>query len=139
MSKPALYQKILTSGHVFIIWFVGGILFLYLSIPFFNPDSGMFLPDLFVPARQFIQQKKTEGPAAKNKAANEALLFVTINKKQFLTRFVTYISDEDLAAKEVTGNGEGKESKRLILVGRKQNKQQRKTKDDFFIQAAPKI
>ena len=127
------------SRHVASIWLIGIVLFLYLSVPFFNKDSGMYFLDLIVPAKLNPLPNKKVSELQKDNSANEALLFVTINKKQFLTKFVTYISDEDLAANEVKDTADGKANNSFIIVGIKANKKRSKTKDDFFIRAAPKI
>jgi len=139
VNIKALYNYLYNSRHVASIWLVGIVLFLYLSIPFFNKDSGMYFLDIIVPSKLNPLPNKKVSELQKDNSANEALLFVTINKKQFLTKFVTYISDEDLAANKVKDTADGKANNSFIIVGRKANKKPSKTKEDFFIRAAPKI
>lgn len=139
MTIQLLYHKLVESRHVAIIWLVGTLLFAYLSIPFFKKDSGMYLVDLLEPSKKSFLPSKKATELKTDNATNEALLFVTINKKQFLTKFVTYISNEDLAAKEFTDSSTGSINKSFIIVGRRTIKKTPKPKEDFFIRAAPKI
>ena len=102
-------------------------------------DSGVYLLDLVATQNKSIAISQSLNKNLGVDNSNEALLFVTINKKQFLTKFVTYISDEDLAAKETADSSSGKSNKSFIIVGRKKSTKPEKSKDDFFIKAAPKI
>ncbi len=138
MEEISLYHQKIHKLYLLIIWFIGILMIVYLCIPFLKRDLNLF-SDLINNNQQAITLKES---AVKNQAttnSNEALLFVTINKKQFLTKFVTYISDEDLAAIELTDTLAEKNTKRYIIVGRKKVNIRTKIKDDFFIKAAPKI
>ncbi len=139
MTQEQPYKAIIYKTYLLTIWLIGIALIIYLCYPFIKKDSGVYLLDLIE-----TQKKSTALSQSLNKNegidnSNEALLFVTINKKQFLTKFVTYISDEDLAAKELADSSSGKTNKSFIIVGRKKSTKPQKSKDDFFIKAAPKI
>ncbi len=113
---------------------------IYLCLPFIIKDSGVYVFDLFETQKKSIALSERLNNNQSVDNSNEALLFVTINKKQFLTRFVTYISDEELAANELADSSSGKTNKSFIIVGRKKNSKPKKSNaDDFFIKAAPKI
>ena len=112
---------------------------IYLCLPFAKRGSGIYFADLINTEQQAITLKASINKNQSALNTNEALLFVTINKKQFLTKFVTYISDEDLASKELSDSSSNKTNKSFIIVGRKKANKPEKTRDDFFIKAAPKI
>ena len=124
--------------HLYILWGTGILLLSYLCVPFFEKDSGMYLGDLL--SNNIVikpaQTKRSEG--VKEYAANEALFFVTINKKQFLTKFVTYLSDDDLTDKNVKDSLQGKEGKSYVIIGRNR-KPKKSSSKDFSIKTAPKI
>lgn len=138
MVEISLYELKKHNLYLLIIWFIGMLMIVYLCMPFLKKDQDLFL-DLINNNHHVITIKKSVIKSKANSNSNEALLFVTINKKQFLTKFVTYISDEDLAAKELTENSPDKNNKRYIIVGRKKAIKPAKIKNDFFIKAAPKI
>jgi hypothetical protein len=126
------------SKYLYILWATGVLLLAYLCFPFFEINSGMYLGDLLSKSISIkpSQLKRKEG--SKEYDANEALFFVTINKKQFLTKFVTYVSDEDLAGLNKKGTAQGNEEKNYVIIDR--NKKSRKSSlKDFSIKAAPKI
>ena len=138
MEEISLYQQKTHKVYLLIIWLIGILMIIYFSLPFLKKDSGLYFLDIINNKQQVITVKED---VKKNQAAinsNEALLFVTINKKQFLTKFVTYISDEDIAAKELNDSSSDKSNKRFIIVGRKKAIKPAKTSDDFFIKTAPK-
>ena len=139
MTQEQPYKVQIFKTYLFTIWFIGIALFVFLCYPFIKKDSGVYLLDLIETQNKSIalSQNLSKNQGVDN--SNEALLFVTINKKQFLTKFVTYISDEDLAAKELADSSSGKINKSFTIVGRKKISKPQKSKDDFFIKAAPKI
>ena len=59
----------------------------------------MYLGDLFSNKINIKAAQSNHAEQSKQNTDNEALFFVTINKKQFLTKFVTYISDDELSDK----------------------------------------
>ncbi len=98
----------------------------------------MYLGDLLSKRISLKPTQTIHKEGSKEYDGNEALFFVTINKKQFLTRFVTYISDEDLAGLNKRNTSQGNEEKKYVIIGR--NKKTRKSSiKDFSIKAAPKI
>lgn len=125
--------------YLYPLWAVGAMMFIYLSLPFFNQDSGMFLPDVLNTGRRFSLVKSKSERVHKEKGVNEAYLFVNIHQKHFLTRFVTYISDEDLAARTVKDSSEPNNNRSFLVVGKKVPAKKSSKKEDFFIGSAPKI
>ncbi len=139
MTKEKTYKAQIHNTYLFSIWLIGIALIIYLCLPFMSKGSGVYLIDLIETNKQSIALSKSLNNNQSTENSNQALLFVTINKKQFLTKFVTYISDEDLAAKELADSSSEKSNKSFIIVGRKKSAKPQKSKDDFFIKAAPKI
>lgn len=121
--------------YIYIIWVVGILFFCYLCQPFMKKGSGIYIPDILTGKEQlhlpFIPMKNNTG--------NQALVFVTINKKQFLTKFVTYISDEELEVEKQSPQTLDKAKKSFIIVGRKKNTPPNKPTQDFMIKSSPKI
>ena len=126
------------AKFLYILWGTGILLLAYLCIPFFEKESGLYLGDLIANKNvtKPLRSNRTEGP--KQNTDNEALFFVTINKKQFLTKFVTYISDDELSDKNRKDSLPESEEKNYIQIGRNK-KQKKSTPKDFSIKAAPKI
>ncbi len=118
--------------YLYAIWIVGIIFCIYLCQPFLRKGSGAYIPDIISGQSEinlpFIPMKSNTG--------NQALVFVTINKKQFLTKFVTYISDEELEVEKQTPQTLDKVKKSFIIVGRKKPAT---TTEDFIIKSSPKI
>ncbi|TAG30854.1 MAG: hypothetical protein EAZ35_05615 [Sphingobacteriia bacterium] len=118
--------------YLYAIWIVGSLFFFYLCQPFIKKGSGVYIPDIILGKGQidlpFIPEK--------NNIGNQALVFVTINKKQFLTKFVTYISDEELEVEKQTPQTLDKVKKSFIIVGRKRPAT---PTEDFIIKSSPKI
>ena len=139
MEEISLYQQKTHKVYLLIIWLIGVLMIIYFCLPFLKKDSGLYFLDIINNKQQVISVKEDVNKYQAAINSNEALLFVTINKKQFLTKFVTYISDEDIAAKELNDSSSDKNNKRLIIVGRKKAIKPAKINDDFFIKAAPKI
>ncbi len=139
MTKEKTYKAHIHKTYLFSIWMIGIALIIYLCLPFMSKGSGVYLIDLIETNKQSVALSKSLNNNQSAENSNQALLFVTINKKQFLTKFVTYISDEDLAAKELADSSSEKSNKSFIIVGRKKSAKPQKSKDDFFIKAAPKI
>ena len=139
MEEISLYQQKTHKVYLLIIWLIGILMIIYFSLPFLKKDSGLYFLDIINNKQQVITFKEGAIKNQTSNNSNEALLFVTINKKQFLTKFVTYISDEDLAAKELNDSSFDKNNKHFIIFGRKKAIKPAKTNDDFFIKAAPKI
>ncbi len=139
MTKEKTYKAQIHNTYLLSIWLIGIALIIYLCLPFMSKGSGVYLIDLIETNKQSIALSKSLNNNQSTENSNQALLFVTINKKQFLTKFVTYISDEDLAAKELADSSSEKSNKSFIIVGRKKSAKPEKSKDDFFIKAAPKI
>ncbi len=139
MEEISIYQQKTYKVYLLIIWLIGVLMIIYFCLPFLKKDSGLYFSDVINNKQQVITLKESVNKSQTIINSNEALLFVTINKKQFLTKFVTYISDEDLAAKELNDSSSDKNNKRFIIVGRKKAIKPAKTSDDFFIKAAPKI
>lgn len=125
--------------YLYPLWAVGAMMFIYLSLPFFSQDSGMFLPDVLNTGRKFPLVKRKSEKVQKEKGVNEAYLFVNIHQKHFLTRFVTYISDEELAARAVKDNSETSGNRSFLVVDKKTPAKKSSKKADFFIGSAPKI
>ncbi len=98
----------------------------------------MFLGDLLSNKIKIKPTRTNRSEESKQNADNEALFFVTINKKQFLTKFVTYISDDALSVKNVKEGSQGNEEKNYVLIERKRKPKISSAKD-FSIKAAPKI
>ncbi|MDD2791926.1 MAG: hypothetical protein PHD73_02025 [Sediminibacterium sp.] len=130
---------IAAERYIYLVWGVGALMFIYLSLPFFSRQSGMFLPDVIQTGERFSLIKKKSEKPIKEKGVNEAYLFVNIRQKHFLTRFVTYISDEELAAREAKAISEPNENRSLLIIQKKVPGKKSSTKDDFFIGSAPKI
>lgn len=139
MEEISQYQQKTYKVYLLIIWLIGVLMIIYFSLPFLKKDSGLYFLDIISNKKQVITFKESINKSEAVNNSNEALLFVTVNKKQFLTKFVTYISDEDFAAKELNDSSSDKNNKRLIIVGRKKAIKPAKINDDFFIKAAPKI
>ncbi len=139
MQKISLYQQKIHKVYLLIIWLIGVLMIIYLCLPFLKKGSGFYFTDRINTKLQVISFKESINKSQAAINSNEALLFVTINKKQFLTKFITYISDEELAAKELTDTSSDKINKSFIIVGRKKANKPVKTSNDFFIKAAPKI
>lgn len=126
------------TRYLYILWVTGIVLLAYLCFPFFDKSSGMYLGDIFFSSQKVNTTVTKRTNKQKENTANEALLFVTINKKQFLTKFVTYVSDEDLADKKRADTSSEKEGRGFLIVERKR-KPKKPASGDFFIKAAPKI
>jgi len=139
MEGISIYQQKTHKIYLLIIWLIGVLMIIYLCLPFLNRSSGLYFTDLIDTERQAITLKASTNKSQSSNNSNEALLFVTIDKKQFLTKFVTYISDEDLAAKELIDTSSEKTNKSFIIVGRKKANKPAKPSNDFFIKEAPKI
>jgi len=139
MEKIGIYQQKTHKIYLLIIWLIGVLMIIYLCLPFLKRGSGLYFTDIINNKQEIITFKESINKNKATENSNEGLLFVTINKKQFLTKFVTYISDEDLAAKELTDTSSDKINKNFIIVGRKKANKPVKSKDDFVIKAAPKI
>jgi succinyl-CoA synthetase beta subunit len=139
LKKEQLYKDHIHTTYLITIWLIGVALIIYLCLPFISKGSGLYLIDLIDPKKQSTAISENVNNGQSTEKSNQALLFVTINKKQFLTKFVTYISDEDLAAKELADSSTEKNNKSFIIVGRKKSTNTQKSKDDFVIKAAPKI
>jgi hypothetical protein len=139
LTQEQPYKAGIHKTYLFTIWFIGIVLIVYLCYPFLIKDSGVYLFDLIETQKKSASVSQSLNKNDNLNNSNEALLFVTINKKQFLTKFVTYISDEDLAAKELADSSSGKTDKSFIIVGRKKNSKPQKSNEDFVIKAAPKI
>lgn len=138
MKISTSYIKI-QRNYLLLLWAMGIGFFIYLCLPFLQKKSGMYLSDIFSveknnTANIFINKK-----AEDRITGNEALLFVTINKKKFLTKFVTYVSDEELVQIKLTDTVTHKEEKSFMTRGRTRIKKQAKDKEDFIIKSAPKI
>lgn len=139
MEETSLYQQKMYKVYLLIIWLIGVLMIIYLCLPFLKKGSGLYFTDIINTKPQVISFKESINKSQAAINSNQALLFVTINKKQFLTKFVTYITDEELAAKELTDKLSDKINKSFIIVGRKKANKSIKTNNDFFIKAAPKI
>jgi hypothetical protein len=139
MTQEKPYKDHIHKTYLFSIWLIGIALIIYICLPFISKGSGVYLIDIIDTKNQSIAISKNTNNNQSTENSNQALLFVTINKKQFLTKFVTYISDEDLAAKELADSSSEKSNKSFIIVGRKKSAKPQKSKEDFFIKAAPKI
>ncbi len=139
MKDINLYQQKTYKVYIFIIWLIGLLMIIYLCLPFLKRGSGLYFTDIINNKQQIIAFKESFNKNQSFLNSNEALVFVTINKKRFLTKFVTYISNEDLAANKLTDTLTDKSNKSFIIVGRKKANKPTKAKDDFFIKAAPKI
>lgn len=139
MTQEQPYKAHIHKTYLITIWLIGVALIIYLCLPFMSKGSGVYLIDLIETKKQSIAKSENLNNSQSTENSNQALLFVTINKKQFLTKFVTYISDEDLAAKELADSSSEKTNKSFIIVGRKKSAKTQKSKEDFFIKAAPKI
>lgn len=118
--------------YLYAIWIIGMVFLMYLCQPFLEKGSGVYIPDIIAGRGQinlpFIP--------IKNNTGNQALVFITINKKQFLTKFVTYISDEELEVEKQSPQTLDKVKKSFIIVGRKKTVT---TNQDFIIKSSPKI
>jgi len=139
MEGISIYQQKTHKIYLLIIWLIGLLMIVYFCLPFLKRDSGLYFLDIMNNKQQVITFKESVNISQAALNSNEALVFVTINKKQFLTKFVTYISDEDLAAKELIDTSSDKTNKSFIIVGRKKANKPAKPSNDFFIKAAPKI
>ena len=126
------------AKFLYILWGTGILLLAYLCLPFFEKGSSMYLGDLFSNKINIKAAQSNHAEQSKQNTDNEALFFVTINKKQFLTKFVTYISDDELSDKNRKDSLPESEEKNYIQIGRNK-KQKKSTPKDFSIKAAPKI
>lgn len=139
MKESLTLKRLYSYRHIVLIWLTGLILFVYLSIPFLDKSSGMYIPDLFNPEKKESSLRSKIFHNSSLSAGNEGLVFVTINKKQFLTRFVTNISDEELTSQPSANHNEDNEQKSFIIVGRKKSPKTNSSTKDFIIKASPKI
>ena len=98
----------------------------------------MYLGNLFSDKINSKTVRSNQAKETKQNTDNEALFFVTINKKQFLTKFVTYVSDDELSDKNMKDSSREPEERNYIQIERNR-KQKKSTPKDFSIKAAPKI
>lgn len=138
MEEKELHNKVPLT-YFYPLWLVGMVLFVYLCAPFFSKQSGMYLPDLLASPTQFKKGLANTRKFNSDTLSNEALVFVTVNKKKLLTKFVTYISDEALREKERTDTSFSRDENSFLIIGRQKKNKKQKTKNDFVIKSAPKI
>ena len=139
MKATSNAYLISAARYIYLVWGIGALMFIYLSMPFFNRNSGMFLPDVLKTGKRFSLIKRKSEKTPKEKGVNEAYLFVSIRQKHFLTRFVTYISDEDLAARQAKETNNPNEDQSLLIIQKNRAVKKSSSKGDFFIGSAPKI
>ncbi|HJV18579.1 MAG TPA: hypothetical protein VJ552_01760 [Sediminibacterium sp.] len=139
MRKTSIHLFPAQARYLYPLWAVGTMMFIYLSLPFFRQGSGMFLPDVLNTRGKFPLVKRKSEQVQKEKGVNEAYLFVNIHQKHFLTRFVTYISDEELAARAVNDNNGISNNRSFLVVDKKKSAKKSRERSDFFIGSAPKI
>ncbi len=99
----------------------------------------MYLPDVLLSVKSQNSELRNKKKLTDYDTRNEALVFVTINKKKLLTKFVTYLSDEDLRKEQLNDTLIDTNEKNVIIIGKKKNTKQSRKKEDFSIKHAPEI
>ncbi len=136
-------------ASIILLWFFGLLMILFLIVPSFKLNIVRFIfaknidtVQLSVIKNAAVTSKLNPDPFLKSTATSNAFVFVNINKKHFLTRFASFVSNEEMDIMEKNLNTAKKSQQNVLAIKRissgAKQKYVEKNKEDFFIKPVPR-
>ncbi len=128
-----------------LLWCFGVVMILLLIVPAFQNTTGSLLSKnnrstQSLPAETIAAPNKNTAP--KSAASSNAFVFVNINKKHFLTKFASFVSNEEIAGMENNLNNAKKPEQTVFAVKKisvsGKPKQVDQHIEDFSVKPIPK-